>query len=139
MFGKDDYKKIPNGAPGIETLLMLIHSEGVAKGRISLERMVDVVSTGTARMFGLTDKGEISVGKDADIVVFDPNQKFTITQSKLHMNVDYTPYEGMEVTGMPRTVYARGKKVTQWNGEQMEFVGEKGWGRFIKREPFEPF
>lgn len=139
MFGKDDYKKIPNGAPGIETLLMLIHSEGVVKGRISLERMVDVLSTGTARMFGLADKGEISVGKDADIVVFDPNQKFTITQSKLHMNVDYTPYEGMEITGMPAAVYSRGKKVTQWNGEQMEFVGEAGRGRFIKREPFETF
>ncbi len=139
MFGKDDYKKIPNGAPGIETLLMLIHSEGVVKGRISLERMVDVLSTGTARMFGLTDKGEISVGKDADIVVFDPNQKFTITQSKLHMNVDYTPYEGMEITGMPAAVYSRGKKVTQWNGEQMEFVGDVGRGRFIKREPFETF
>ena len=139
MFGKDDYKKIPNGAPGIETLLMLVHSEGVVKGRISLERMVDVLSTGTARMFGLKDKGEIAVGKDADIVVFNPNQKFTITQNKLHMNVDYTPYEGMEVTGMPHAVYARGKKVTQWNGEQMEFVGQKGWGRFIKREPFEAF
>ena len=70
MFGKDDYKKIPNGAPGIETLLMLMHSEGVVKGRISLERMVDVLSTGTARMFGLKDKGEIAVGKDADMVVF---------------------------------------------------------------------
>jgi dihydropyrimidinase len=139
MFGKDDYKKIPNGAPGIETLLMVIHSEGVAKGRISLERMVDVLSTGTAKMFGLKDKGEIAVGKDADIVVFNPQQKFTITQSKLHMNVDYTPYEGMEITGMPRSVYARGKKVAQWNGKQMEFVGEVGRGRFIKRAPFEGF
>ncbi len=139
MFGKDDYKKIPNGAPGIETLLMVVHSEGVAKGRISLERMVDVLSTGTARMFGLKDKGEIAVGKDADIVVFNPQQKFTITQSKLHMNVDYTPYEGMEITGMPSSVYSRGKKVAQWNGKQMEFVGEVGRGRFIKRAPFEGF
>ena len=139
MFGKDDYKKIPNGAPGIETLLMLLHSEGVAKGRISLERMVDVLSTGTARMFGLKQKGEITVGKDADIVVFDPNQKFKVTQSKLHMNVDYTPYEGMEVTGMPNAVYSRGQKVAQWNGEQMEFVGQVGRGQFIKREPFSGF
>jgi dihydropyrimidinase len=139
MFGKDDYKKIPNGAPGIETLLMVVHSEGVAKGRISLERMVDVLSTGTAKMFGLKEKGEIAVGKDADIVVFNPQQKFTITQSKLHMNVDYTPYEGMEITGMPSVVYARGKKVAQWNGKQMEFVGEVGRGRFIKRAPFEGF
>lgn len=139
MFGKDDYKKIPNGAPGIETLLMVVHSEGVAKGRISLERMVDVLSTGTARMFGLKDKGEIAVGKDADIVVFNPQQKFTITQSKLHMNVDYTPYEGMEITGMPSSVYSRGKRVAQWNGKQMEFVGQVGRGRFIKRAPFEGF
>jgi dihydropyrimidinase len=139
MFGKDDYKKIPNGAPGIETLLMVVHSEGVAKGRISLERMVDVLSTGTAKMFGLKDKGEIAVGKDADIVVFNPQQKFTITQSKLHMHVDYTPYEGMEITGMPSSVYSRGKKVARWNGKQMEFVGEVGRGRFIKRAPFEGF
>jgi dihydropyrimidinase len=137
MFGKDDYKKIPNGAPGIETLLMLLHSEGVAKGRISLEKMVDVLSTGTANMFGLTDKGEIAVGKDADIVVFDPTRKFTISQSKLHMNVDYTPYEGMEITGMPDIVYSRGRRVAQWNGEQMEFVGQAGRGRFVKREPFD--
>jgi dihydropyrimidinase len=139
MFGKDDYKKIPNGAPGIETLLMLLHSEGVVKGRISLERMVDVVATGTARMFGLKNKGEVAVGKDADIVLFDPRQKFTITQSKLHMNIDYTPYEGMEITGMPVTVYSRGQKVAQWNGDQMDFVGTPGRGRFIKREPFEGF
>ena len=139
MNGKDDYKVIPNGAPGIETLLIMLHSEGVAKGRISLEKMVDVLSSGTARMFGLKDKGEIAVGKDADVVVFNPDQKFTVTQSKLHMNVDYTPYEGFEVTGMPSAVYSRGKKVSRWNGDQMEFVGEVGRGRFIKREPFQPF
>jgi dihydropyrimidinase len=139
MFGTDDYKKIPNGAPGIETLLMLMHSEGVVEGRISLEKMVDVLATGTARMFGLTDKGAIAPGKDADIVVFDPNQKFTITQSKLHMNVDYTPFEGVTVTGMPYLVYSRGLKTAEWNGEQMAFVGEVGRGRFVKRDPFEGF
>jgi len=139
MFGKDDYKKIPNGAPGIETLLMLLHSEGVVKGRISLERMVDVLSTGTARMFGLRDKGAVAVGKDADLVIFDPDQRFTITQPKLHMNVDYTPFEGMQITGMPSVVYARGRKVAEWQGDQMAFVGEKGRGRFVKREPFEGF
>ena len=139
MFGKDDYKKIPNGAPGIETLAMLLHSEGVVIGRISLERMVNILSTGTARMFGLKDKGEIAVGKDADIVVFDPNQTFTISQDKLHMNVDYTPFEGVEITGMPSAVYSRGAKVARWNGDQMEFVGKVGHGRFVKREPFEGF
>lgn len=135
MNGTDDYKKIPNGAPGIETLLMLTHSEGVVKGRISLEKMVDVLSTATAKMFGLADKGDIRVGKDADIVIFDPEQKFTISHKTLHMNVDYSPYEGLEVTGMPVEVYVRGKKVSQWNTDHVEFVGEKGYGRFIKRIP----
>jgi len=72
---------------------------------------------------------------EIDMVVFDADLKFTITQSRLHMNVDYTPYEGMEITGMPEIVYSRGKRVAQWNGEQMEFVGQAGHGRFIKREP----
>ncbi len=139
MNGKDDYKVIPNGAPGIETLLMLLHTEGVVKGRITRERMVDVLSTSTARMFGLAEKGEVTVGKDADIVVFDPKQKFTITQSSLHMNVDYTPWEGWEMTGMPSVVYSRGKRVAEWGGDQMKFVGEIGRGRFVKREPFEGF
>jgi dihydropyrimidinase len=139
MAGKEDYKKIPNGAPGIETMLMLLHTEGVVKGRISLERMVEVLSTGTARMFGLQDKGAVAAGKDADIVVFDPRRKFTITQKKLHQNVDYTPYEGWEVTGMPQIVYSRGRKVAEWSGDQMKFVGEAGRGRFVKRVPFAGF
>ena len=139
MFGKDDYKKIPNGAPGIETLLMVLHTEGVVKGRISLERMVDVLSTGTARMFGLKDKGAIAAGKDADIVVFDPKQKFTISPGKLHMNVDYNPWEGWEMTGMPSLVYSRGMRVAEWSVDQMKFTGKIGRGKFIKREPFEGF
>ncbi len=137
MFGKDDYKKIPNGAPGIETMLMVVHNEGVVKGRISLERMVEVLSTSTARIFGLKNKGSIEVGKDADIVVFDPARKLTITQDKLHMNVDYTPWEGLEVKGAPEAVYSRGRKVAEWSGDRMKFVGQKGWGRFVKREPFQ--
>jgi len=139
MAGKDDYRKIPNGAPGIETMLMLMHSEGVVKGRITLERMVDVLSTATARMFGLADKGAIAAGKDADIVVFDPKRKFTITQKKLHQNVDYTPWEGFEMTGMPDIVYSRGKRAAEWSGDQMKFVGEVGRGRFVKRQPLSPF
>ena len=139
MFGKDDYKKIPNGAPGIETLLPVMYTEGVVKGNITLEKMVNVLSTGTARMFGLTEKGEISVGKDADVVVFDPKQKFTVTNDKLHMNVDYTPFEGYELTGMPSLVFARGKKVAVWKNGKMEYTGEKGWGKFVKRAPFKGF
>ncbi len=137
MFGTEDYKKIPNGAPGVETLLMLMHSEGVLQGRISLEKMVDILASSTARIFGMKDKGEIAPGKDADIVVFDPKQKFTVRQDKLHMNVDYTPYEGLEVTGMPSLVYSRGKKVAQWNEDRVEFVGTPGKGRFVKRVPFD--
>jgi len=139
MNGKDDYRKIPSGAPGIETMVMLLHSEGVVKGRISLERMVDVLSTGTARMFGLASKGAVAVGKDADVVVFDPKRKFTITQDKLHQNVDYTPWEGLEVTGTPDIVYSRGKRVAEWAGDRMRFVGEIGRGRFLKREPLSAF
>ena len=138
MNGKDDYKKIPNGAPGIETPLMLLHSEGVVKGRISLEKMVEVLSTGTARLFGLKDKGSVTVGKDADVVVFDPQQKFTISRSKLHMNVDYNPYEGLEVTGMPAVVFSRGRRVAEWKKDRVEFVGGKGGGRFVRREPPSP-
>jgi dihydropyrimidinase len=139
MNGKDDYKKTPNGAPGIETMLMLLHTEGVVKGRITLERMVDVVSTSTARMFGLSNKGAIAAGKDADIVVFDPKRKFTISQKKLHQNVDYTPWEGWEMTGMPQIVYSRGKKVAEWSGDQMKFVGAPAAGRFVKRAPLAAF
>ncbi len=135
MNGKDDYKNIPNGAPGIETMLMLLHTEGVAKGRITKERMVDVLSTSTARTFGLTHKGAIAPGKDADIVVFDPKREFTITQKKLHQNVDYTPWEGWKMTGMPQIVYARGRKVAEWAGDQVKFVGGTVKGRFVKRDP----
>jgi dihydropyrimidinase len=137
MAGRDDFRKIPNGAPGIETMLMLLHTEGVVKGRITKERMVDVLSTGTARMFGLGKKGAIAVGKDADIVVFDPKRTFTITQKNLHQNVDYTPWEGWKMTGMPQVVYSRGRKVAEWSGDQVKFVGEQGRGKFIKRDPLE--
>ena len=139
MNGKNDYKVIPNGAPGIETMLMLLHTEGVVKGRITKERMVDVLSTSTARMFGLADKGAIVAGKDADIVVFDPRRKFTITQKKLHQNVDYTPWEGWEMTGMPEIVYSRGRRVAEWSGDQVKFVGQAGRGKFVKREPLAAF
>ena len=135
-FGRNDYKKIPGGAPGIETSLMLLHSEGVLKGKISLEKMVEVLSTNTARLFGMKNKGEIAVGKDADIVIFDPNQKYTISYKTLHMNVDYNPYEGKQITGMPCVVFSRGRRVAQWNKDRVEFVGQIGAGKFIHRTPF---
>jgi len=136
MAGRGDYRKIPNGAPGIETMLMLLHSEGVVKGRISIEGMVDALSTATARIFGLANKGAIEAGKDADIVVFDPKRRFSISREKLHQNVDYTPWEAWEITGMPEIVYLRGKRVAEWAVDRMRFVGQAGWGRFVKRVPF---
>ena len=84
---------------------------------------------------GLAGKGAIAAGKDADIVVFDPKRKFTISQKKLHQNVDYTPWEGWEMTGMPDVVFSRGKKVAEWAGDQVKFVGEAGRGKFVKRVP----
>ncbi len=137
MNGKNDYRKIPGGAPGIETTLMLMHSEGVVKGRIKLEKMVEITSTNVANVFGIRNKGEIAVGKDADIVIFDPKQKFTINYQKLHMKVDYNPYEGMEITGMPYLVFSRGRKVAQWNKDRVEFTGRIGSGQFVYRAPFE--
>lgn len=139
MNGKDDYRKIPGGAPGIETSLMIMHSEGVVKRKISLEKMIEVTSTNVARIFGMEDKGEIAVGKDADIVIFDPKQKFTINYQKLHMKVDYNPYEGIEVTGMPYMVFSRGRKLAQWTNDHVEFIGKAGLGKFIHRKPFNPF
>src|SRR6187455_1564501 len=103
--GKDDFSKIPNGAPGIETRLTLVHDGGVRPGRISMNRFVELCSTTPARMFGLFPrKGTIAVGSDADIVIFDPNKKATLSVKTLHMKVDYNPYEGRVVQGSPSTV-----------------------------------
>jgi dihydropyrimidinase len=90
-------------------------------------------------MFGLANKGAIAVGKDADIVVFDPKRTFTISQKKLHQNVDYTPWEGLQVTGMPQAVYSRGRKMAEWAGDQVKFVGPQAGGKFVKRVPLEAF
>ena len=135
MNGRDDWRVIPNGAPGIETMLMLLHSEGVVKGRISREKMVDVLSTTTARTFGLPHKGAIAPGMDADIIVFDPLRRFTIRQRLLHQHVDYTPWEGWEIIGMPRIVYSRGTRIAEWAGDRMRFIGAPGAGRFLRRSP----
>jgi len=127
--GKDDYKKIPNGAPGIETSLMLMYSEGVAKGRITINDLVRIMCTNPAKIFGMQDKGSIAIGKDADIVVYDPDAKWTMSIDKLHMNVDYTPYEGMPMTGKPEVTISKGRVVAR----DGEFVGDTKWGEFVKR------
>ena len=130
--GKDDFSKIPNGAPGIETRMSLVYDGGVRTGRISLNRFVELTSTSPAKIFGLFPrKGTIAPGSDADIVVFDPNRKQVLSAKTLHMKVDYNPYEGREVTGAADTVLSRGKLVIE-NGK---FVGRAGAGSFLKRNP----
>ena len=128
--GEGDFSKIPNGAPGIETRLSLVYDGGVRAGRISLNRFVELTSTSPARVFGLFPrKGTIAPGSDADIVVFDPNRTITLSAATLHMNVDYNPYEGRQVTGATDTVLSRGRLVID-NGK---FVGRPGSGAFLKR------
>jgi dihydropyrimidinase len=126
--GRDDFTKIPGGIPGIESRLVLLHSFGVLENRISLERWVEVCCTAPARIFGLyPQKGTLQEGSDADIVIFDPHQKKLLTHSILHENVDYTPYEGMELTGYPVSTFLRGK--LQFH--QDTFTGKAGSGRFL--------
>jgi dihydropyrimidinase len=130
--GEGDFSKIPNGAPGIETRLTLVHDGGVRHGRITMNRFVELCSTTPARMFGLFPrKGTVAIGSDADIVVFDPNKRATLGVKTLHMNVDYNPYEGRTVQGAPTTVIVNGNVVIDGD----TFVGKKGAGRFLKRGP----
>ncbi|MBI2981396.1 MAG: dihydropyrimidinase [Deltaproteobacteria bacterium] len=129
--GKNDFSKIPNGAPGVEHRLELLFSEGVQKGRISLNKFVEVISTAPAGIFGLAPrKGTIAVGSDADIVVFDPTVKQTLSARTHHMNCDYSAYEGWEVQGKCRTTILRGKVVID---EGKECV-EKGFGTYLPRK-----
>jgi dihydropyrimidinase len=123
------FDRISNGAPGIETLLALLYSEGVATGRISLERMVDLLATTPARRFGLDRKGAIEPGRDADVVLFDPAAHRTIRATELHHTSDYTPYEGFEVTGAVRRVILRGRTII----DDGRFTGDRGYGRFVGR------
>ncbi len=126
------FTDISNGAPGIETLLSLVYSEGVAEGRITLERMVEVLSTAPARLFGMHHKGAIEVGRDADLVLLDPLATRTIHALDLHHTSDYTPYEGMRVRGAVRRVMVRGEDVIR----DGRFVGRRGHGRYQDRVLF---
>jgi dihydropyrimidinase len=128
--GKNDFSKIPNGAPGIETRMSLVYDGGVRTGRISLNRFVELTSTSPAKIFGLFPrKGTIAPGSDADIVIFDPEKKVRLSQKTLHMKVDYNPYEGRDVVGVTDTVISRGRVIIDGG----TFVGRAGSGSFIKR------
>jgi dihydropyrimidinase len=123
------FPQISNGAPGIETLLSVVYTTGVAAGRISVERMVDVLATTPARLFGLAAKGAVEPGRDADLVLFDPDASCVIRQDDLHHTSDFTPYEGMPARGVVRTVLLRGEPVIR----ERLFVGRRGRGRFVER------
>jgi dihydropyrimidinase len=128
--GKGDFRKVPNGLPGVEDRLDLLHDGGVVGGKITKERWVEITSTAPAKLFGLYPrKGAIAAGADADIVIYDPNRKHTISAKTHHMDVDYSCYEGREVHGGSDVVMSRGSVVVR-NGE---FTGRKGAGRFLKR------
>ena len=130
--GEGDFSKIPNGAPGIETRMSLVYDGGVRQGRISLNRWVELTSTSPAKIFGLFPrKGSIAPGSDADLVIFNPEQRTTLSAATLHMKVDYNPYEGRPVQGVSETVISRGTVVID-NGR---YVGRAGRGTFLKRSP----
>ena len=131
--GIDDFSKIPNGGPGVENRMSLVFNGGVNSGRISLNKFVELTSTAAAKTFGLfPKKGTIAVGSDADIIIFDPNRKETISINNActhHMRVDYNAYEGFEVTGFTEAVLSRGKIIIM----DCEYKGKKGDGQFLKR------
>jgi dihydropyrimidinase len=131
--GKDDFSKIPNGGPGIENRLHMLYTFGVREGRISPNRFVELVSTNVAKLFGLYPrKGTIAPGSDADIIVWDPEKRLTISAKKHHSNVDYNLFEGTEVVGAPEVVLVRGQVIVEGD----ELVGEPGAGQFVRRARF---
>jgi len=130
LMGEKDFSKIPNGHPAIEHRMELLYSEGVRKGKISLNKYVEITSTNAAKIFGMfPQKGSIGIGSDADLVIFDPEKKHTISVKTHHMNVDYSAYEGWELTGKVETVILRGKKAV----DKGDLKINKGYGNFIKR------
>ena len=129
--GRHDFTRIPNGIGSIENRIQLLYTYGVCAGYISLSDLVRIASTNPARVFGLYPrKGTLEVGSDADIVIWDPDRESTISSSTHHMNVDYNPYEGFKIKGGAEWVFVRGRGVVK----EGEFVGEKGYGRFVRRQ-----
>ncbi len=126
-WGKDDFTKIPNGCAGIENMYPYMLS-AANEGKITYEKAVEICSENPAKIFGCRDKGSISIGKDADIVIYNPKTEFTITNNKMHSDCDHTIWEGVKLKGYPEQTYSRGKLVY----DKGEFVGESGWGKFVK-------
>ena len=130
--GRGDFRKVPNGLPGVEDRVDLLHDGGVVAGRIARERWVELISTEPARLFGMYPrKGTIAVGSDADLVIYDPQRRRTISATSHHMDVDYSCYEGREVRGASEVVLSRGSIVVR----DGQFHGRKGHGRFLRRAP----
>jgi dihydropyrimidinase len=130
--GRNDFSKIPNGMPGVETRLYLLW-EGVRAGRISMNRFVEITSTAPAKIFGLYPrKGTLAIGADADVVVWDPEKRHTLSQKTLHMRVDYSPFEGREVVGGATHVLQRGRVIVK----DGQFLGKAGQGQFLRRGTF---
>jgi len=130
--GKDDFTKIPNGIPSLEERINLLYTHGVAAGRIDLHTFVDVASTRAAKLFDLfPKKGAIQPGADADLVVYDPGYRGTISAKTQHMAVDYSAFEGWEIKGRPGVVTVRGE-IAARDGK---FTGTLGRGKFLKRTP----
>ncbi len=129
--GKDDFTKIPNGGPGIENRLQLLHHHGVGQGNFSINRFVELVSTAPARIFGMyPKKGVLAAGSDADLVLWDPAADYTISAATHHMKVDYSMFEGFRVRGNARDVYSRGELIVSGG----EFIGKPGRGEYVRRE-----
>jgi dihydropyrimidinase len=130
--GKGDFRKIPNGLPGVEDRVDLLHDGGVVAGKLTRERWVELISTAPARLFGMhPQKGAVAVGSDADLVIYDPNRRRTISARTHHMNVDYSCYEGRQVQGGSDVVLSRGTVIVR----DGKFTGRKGFGKFVKRRP----
>jgi dihydropyrimidinase len=131
--GRDDFSKIPNGGPGIENRLQMMHEFGARAGRTSLNRMVELLCTNPAKLFGLYPrKGTVAVGSDADLVIFDPEKKVTLSAASHHSRADYNLFEGTEVTGSPEIVLRRGEILVDGD----ELVARPGGGQFVKRARF---
>jgi dihydropyrimidinase len=132
LLGKDSFVNIPNGIPGIEDRVNLLYTFGVKRGRLDLDRFVDATSTRAAKLFALFPrKGTIAVGSDADLVVYDTNYHGVVTAKSQHVNNDYNGFEGMEIAGRPSVVTVRGKVQVR----EGKFVGQRGRGKLLKREP----